>query len=314
MLNASTCALVLTLVLGAGACAEGETVAYDAGATSGNGGGDPSGSGGASGTGGGNGSNGSSTSNGSSGSTGSNGTGGAGAGGAGGSGGSGCGDMCDGDEDGVLDGADECADTPALEPVNTVGCGDSQLDPTLQETWPPYGLTWAPTGDAGRAGGLTWTYTGIDHGDLFHIVWVPCDDPATPCGVSLDGPIEVAEQWAFSAAGSNLPGGVMVFTNTTQIPLADGTSPTLTGRLTLSIVGESGEPLPFEGVGALGVTARDGDYGTEIPGSGFAVAVLIEVQDASLVWTPYLDYFDAAPTPDPGPGTAVSFGGSFYDE
>lgn len=234
--------------------------------------------------------------------------------GAGGEGGGGCGDQCDADDDGVLDSDDECADTPAGEPVNVVGCSDSQVDPTLQEMWPPYGLTWVPTGDLGRVGGLTWTYTGITRGELFHIYWLACDDPATPCGVSLDGPIDGAEEWQFSAVDSDLPNGRLVFINTTHIQLADATTPTLTGRLTITIVGADALPVPFADVATLGLTALDADYGAEIPAAGFTVVSLIEVQDASAVWTPYLDYYDAASTPDPGPGTAVSFGGSFYDE
>ena len=38
------------------------------------------------------------------------------------------------------------------------------------------------------------------------------------------------------------------------------------------------------------------------------------VRSVTATWTPYLDYYDAAATPDPGAGTSVSFGGSFYDE
>ena len=218
-----------------------------------------------------------------------------------------CGDMCDQDGDGVVDGTDACPDTPAGEMVNKVGCSASQLTPKLEEMFPPYGLTWTPTGDPGRAGGLTWSYTGIDRGDLFHIYWVPCDDPTTPCGVSLDGPIDPAtEKWQFSAADSNLAGGKLVFLNATHIVLADMTTPALTGRLTLTIVDANQAPLPFATLATLGVTGQDGQYGAEIPGTGFTVNALIEVEDATAIWTPYLDYFDAASTPDPGPGTAVS--------
>jgi hypothetical protein len=227
-----------------------------------------------------------------------------------------CGDLCDADEDGVPDGSDECPDTPAGEEVNQVGCGDSQVTPTLEETFPPYGLTWTPTGDLGRAGGLTWTYTGIDRGDLFHIYWIVCDDPATPCGLSLDGAIDVAaENWQFSAPDSDLPAGRLVFTNTTHILLADATAPQVTGRLTVTIVDESDAPIRFADLATLGVTGRDGQYGAEIPGTGYEVVALAEVQDPStLAWAPYLDYYDAAPTPETGGSTATSFGGSFYDE
>jgi hypothetical protein len=45
------------------------------------------------------------------------------------------------------------------------------------------------------------------------------------------------------------------------------------------------------------------------------VVTLIEVQDpSSMVWSPYLDYYDAAATPTTGGANAMSFGGSFYDK
>jgi hypothetical protein len=225
-----------------------------------------------------------------------------------------CGDQCDGDGDGVVDGSDDCPNTPAGEPVNEVGCADSQVTPTLEETFPPYGMTWTPTGDLGRAGGLTWTYTDIDRGDLFHIYWLVCDDPATPCGLSLDGPIDQAgEGWQFSPT-SNLAGGVLVFTNTTQVVLADSSTVALNGRLTVTIVDAADTPIPFVPVATLNVPARDGEYGAEIAGTGFRVVALAEVQDSTAVWTPYLDYYDAAPTPDPAGGVYTSIAGSFYDE
>ena len=118
-----------------------------------------------------------------------------------------CGAMCDQDGDGVPDGSDQCPDTPAGAPVNGLGCADSQLTPVLETTFPPYGLTWTPTGDLGRAGGLTWPYTGIQRGDLFHVFWIVCDDPGTPCGLSLDGPIDTAsEAWQFDMAASESRG------------------------------------------------------------------------------------------------------------
>src|SRR5213595_3548487 len=122
----------------------------------------------------------------------------------------GCGDKCDQDHDGVYDGMDKCPNSSSLSTVNHDGCADSQLTPTLQP-FPPFGLTWTPTGDIGKTGGLTWTYVGIERGDLFHIWWIICDDPATPCGLSLDGPIDVAaENWTFSASGSDMTNGKIV--------------------------------------------------------------------------------------------------------
>ncbi len=232
-----------------------------------------------------------------------------------------CTGSCNGDEDGdgVPDGTDKCPGTPKNAKVNKDGCADSQLKPKLEPNFPPYGLTWTPTGSLGRAGGLTWTYTGIDRGDLFHIYWIVCDDPADPCGLSLDGPIDApGESWAYSAGDSDLPNGKLVFTNTTNILLADSSKVPLSGRLTVTIVDASDAPIPFVDVGTLGVTARDGQYGAEITGTGYKVTALAEVEDSNTsTWTPYDDYYDAAPTADTGDAGGnvyVSFGASFYDK
>jgi hypothetical protein len=224
-----------------------------------------------------------------------------------------CGDACDSDQDGVVDATDECPGTPPEIPVNSRGCSDSQVSPTLEPEFPPFGLTWTPTGDIGRAGGLTWSYEGIDRTDVFHIYWVVCDDPATPCGVSLDGPIDApAESWTYSTL-SALGAGRLIFDNAPAIQLADGTTTQLTGRLVITIKDAFDNPLPFANASTLSIPARTGMYAAPIPGNGFTVTAVIEVQDSSAVWTPYLDYYDAAATPEPG-STAVSFEGSFYSE
>ena len=234
--------------------------------------------------------------------------------------GSKCDGACDQDGDGVADGIDKCANTPPKAAVNKNGCSDSQLTPKLGPLFPPYGLTWTPTGNVGRAGGLTWTYTGITRGDLFHIYWVVCDDPSTPCGLSLDGPIDVpAESWTFSATDSDLPNGKLVFTNATNILLADSTKPPLTGRLTVTLVDASNVAIPFLDVGTLGITtARLGKYGADIKGTGYKVVALAEVEDTvTSTWKPFLDYYDAAATPDTGDAGGnvyMSLGGSFYDK
>jgi hypothetical protein len=226
-----------------------------------------------------------------------------------------CGDQCDADADGVLDATDACDDTPTGEVVNGVGCADSQVTPTLEPMFPPFGLTWTPTGDPGRAGGLVWAYDGIQRADLFHIYWILCDEPVRPCGISLNGPIDApSESWRFEGTESDLPGGRIVFHNTTAILLDGGSMVALDGRLTVTIVDGASAPIPFATVMSLGVPARAGGFGAEIPGVAYTVTVLGEVKDATSAWTPYLDYYDAAPTPKTGGVTTVSFGASFYSE
>lgn len=225
-----------------------------------------------------------------------------------------CGTMCDQDHDGVVDGLDLCPDTTALATVNGNGCADNQVMPVLEPSFPPFGLSWTPTGDLGRAGGLVWSYTGIERGDHFHIYWIVCDDPATPCGISLDGPIDATERWTFSATDSDLVNGRLVYTNTTHIALNDGSTPELTGRLTLTIVNQNDAPMSWYAASALNVTPRMGTHGAEITGTGYKVTALAEVKDATGPYTPYLAYYDSAPTPTAGGAVYTSFGGSFYSE
>ncbi|MEO7113563.1 MAG: hypothetical protein ABI183_24205 [Polyangiaceae bacterium] len=225
---------------------------------------------------------------------------------------------CDDDGDGVKNGTDQCPDTPNGAKVNAVGCADTQLTPKLEVTFPSYGLTWTPTGDLGRPGGLTWMYSGINRADLFHIYWILCDEPSLPCGLSLDGPLKPFETWQFSAADSDLPNGKIVLTNTTQVLLDDASMPSLNGRLTVTITDANDKAIPFATIATLGVPARSGKYGVEITGASFKIVALAEVQDPSTsTWTPYLDYYDAQGTPDTGDAggnATVSYGGSFYDK
>lgn len=225
----------------------------------------------------------------------------------------GCGDLCDADEDGVPDGIDECPGTPAGETVNQEGCAESQIIPTIVEEFPPFGLTWVDNGELGVTGGLTWTYTAIQRGDLFHIYWILCDDPATPCGVGLDGGLDTAEEYfQYSDADSDAVNGVLVFTSTPQIMLADGSTPTLNARLTVTVTDLNDAPQPGGDAVTLGVATRSGKAGVEITGTAFRVHMIAEIEDGA-VWTPYREYFDAAPTPD-GAQVIGSVSGFFYSE
>jgi hypothetical protein len=225
-----------------------------------------------------------------------------------------CGAGCDEDGDGVRNEDDLCPDTSAIGIVNSDGCNDAQVDPTLtEEEFPPFGLTWTPDGDAGRAGGLNWVYTGIQRMGHFHIYWMVCDDPALPCALSMNGAIDASEHYTYSAGDSDPAGGVLVLTNATEITRFDASVVPLTGRWTVRIVDAADAPLPFEDAAALGATLRTATHGAEIPGVGFKVNLLGEVNDGA-GWVPYSDYFDSVQKPDPFEPFTVSFIGVFYDE
>ena len=200
------------------------------------------------------------------------------------------------------------------------GSGSGNPDgggPHLEKNFPPYGLVFTMTGDMGRAGGLTWSYTGINRGSLTHIWWILCDDPLNPCGLSMAGPIDrPSEDWLFDASRSDLPNGKIAFTDTTRLALDGGSFEALPGRLTITIADASNAAVPFASVASLGGFARAGQYGAEIPGTAFTLQLLGEVQDpTSMTWTPYLDYYDSQPTPSTGgPYLTVDLDGFFYDE
>lgn len=227
----------------------------------------------------------------------------------------GCVTDCDADGDGVAAG-DACPDTPPGEPVNSVGCADSEVEPVLQPEWPPFGLAWTQEGDFGRVGGMTWSYQGIERDDLFAIYWVVCDE-TSPCGISLNGPVDApGESWVYSAAESDLPAGRAVFTNLSAIETVENGAYAVDGRMTMTLVDGDDAPLPFSTVHDLDLPARVGFVAAAIPGTAFKVHAIAEVTDGAAPYTPYLDFYDAATvSPDGAVGGAqASLFGSFYAE
>ena len=68
-------------------------------------------------------------------------------------------------------------------------------------------------------------------------------------------------------------------------------------------------------VATLGVTGRLGGAAPRIPGTAIRVVALAEVEDPTTsTWSPYMDYYDAAPTPVAAEDCLTSFGGSFSDK
>ena len=225
-----------------------------------------------------------------------------------------CGDQCDSDSDGVSTRWTSARTRRRARWSTAKGALTRSSRQSSSPTFPPYNLMWTSGGDIGRPGGLTWTYEGIQRGDLFHIYWIICDDPLQPCGISLDGPIDKpSESWKFSATDSDLPAGKVVFTNITAIALDGGSSQALDGRLTIRSCPRRTSRFRSDRQRARRARAC-GCLWRRDSGTGYKVAALIEVRDTSGTWTPYLDYYDAAPTPMMGGSTSVSFGASFYSK
>lgn len=97
--------------------------------------------------------------------------------------------------------------------------------------------------------------------------------------------------------------GKLVLTSTTNIALANNMTTPLSARVTTDAASAT---IPFETVSALSVPPRAGTHGAEIPATTFKLVALAEVKDSTSAWTPYLDYYGAAPTPTTGGSTSVS--------
>jgi len=220
----------------------------------------------------------------------------------------------DSDGDGIPDAVDACPGTPAGSAVNAAGCALSQTMARANPAFPPYGLTLTSMGNSGRAGGLTWNYTGINTSGHFAIYWVALDDPAFgPYGISLNGPVQAGTAVALSTADSNLAAGLAVFEGTTSIALLTGTIAVPT-RLILSVVDQASNPIPWQTTAALGIDADLGTYALVVPtvaNAGFTVNAQAQVFNG-IVWQPYLDYYDAAAKVSSG-NAFISYGGTFYD-
>jgi hypothetical protein len=170
---------------------------------------------------------------------------------------------------------------------------------------PPGGVTLGSSGDIGRAGGHTFTYSDLQLWRFDPLMWgVFGTDGAK---LAMDGAIDApGETLSYSSADSSLGAGLLRFTGSAVLP-GVGTFPT---RVTIRPMTPAGAPLPLTDAaqaqlppGLGGVAVITGDYKANI---------LFEVLSGSS-WVPAKDFFDAAPTSPSQDGDLItSFGGGFY--
>jgi hypothetical protein len=173
------------------------------------------------------------------------------------------------------------------------------------------------TGNQGRSGGRTWTYTGIEPGRYSVLAW----GPSVAIQSAMDGLVDAAgETMTFSSGLSNLAGGVAVWTGATTVNTVSHGPTGVETRFTLRVT-EGGVPVPLTHISdadlsdlglAAGVAAV-----RRIATTSFAANLLFEGRTPILFgnnWTPFLDLYDAARTSFGAPsGQAItSFGGGFY--
>ena len=191
--------------------------------------------------------------------------------------------------------APAAADTTTIGPVFPApGSG------TFTSTGTPTG------GEIGQAGGITWSFTGVDPTQFDQMVW-GLGYPTFPSTFSFG--LNTATL-AFDPATSNLGGGVLNFTGSAKFPNLDGSTPSYPVRLQVTT---ATGPSAFTAPASLTGLTVDPSAGGVLPVTGdFSVDLIIEVStDGGTTWTPANDYFNATPH-TAGVSTSSSVQGDFW--
>jgi uncharacterized repeat protein (TIGR01451 family) len=199
-----------------------------------------------------------------------------------------------------------------LAAVMMASAAPAAADSTIGPVFPAPGSgTWTSTGtptggEIGKAGGITWSYTGVDPTQFDQMVW-GLGYPTFPATFSFG--LNTAT-FTFDAANSNLSGGVLDFSGSAQFPNLDGSTPSYPVRLQVTTL--TG-PSAFEDPASLTGLTVDPSAGGVLPVTGdFSVGLIIEVStDGGTTWTPANDYFNNTPHTS-GVSTSSSVQGDFW--
>src|SRR5215831_20707601 len=168
------------------------------------------------------------------------------------------------------------------------------------------GVSFTTAGDIGRAGGLTYSFSGLTPALMAQfqdLEWGPAD--ATAVQLSMDGNAgftEPGQTLEFSAPQSDLAGGMARWTGTSQYPIAQ---PPQTLTLLTRFTMQANPPL--------NATTGYGDGATTTVAGNFSVNLLFEVSaDGGATWTPAKDYFDAQQNVSANSIQSSFLGGFFY--
>lgn len=199
-----------------------------------------------------------------------------------------------------------------LAGVVAAGATTAMAATTIGPVFPAPGSgTWTSTGTAtggeiGKAGGVTWTYTGVDPTQFDQMVW-GLGYPEYPATFSFG--LNTATL-AFDPAASNLSGGVLNFTGSAEFPNLNGSTPSYPVQLTVTTV--TG-PSAFVAPSSLTGLTVDPSAGGVLPVTeDYSVNLIIQVSaDGGTTWTPANDYFNNTPH-TAGASTSTSVQGDFW--
>jgi len=139
---------------------------------------------------------------------------------------------------------------------------------------PLTGVTFPSTGDIGRAGGLTYTFSGLTGlmSQFQTLEW----GPAAPNSVqlSMNGPITgPANTLTFNLGASDLANGKAVWTGTAQYPVAQPPQTTISLQTRFTMTARDANNAPITGFNATGY----GDGATATVLGNFSANLLFEV-------------------------------------
>src|SRR5689334_9928419 len=184
--------------------------------------------------------------------------------------------------------------------------------PVLPGVAPVAGVSFTPAGDIGRAGGLTYTFSGVNAAmsQFQTLEWGPADPNSVQLSMNGDTSFSApGETLTFNLGASDLANGKAVWMGAAQYPIAQPSSTiSLLTRFTMT-ARDTTTSTPITNFNA---TSGYGD-GATVPVTGdFSANLLFEVSaNGGATWTPAKDYFDAQQNV-PGNTIQTSFTGGFF--
>ena len=168
-------------------------------------------------------------------------------------------------------------------------------------------------GGIGRAGGIVFTYSDITLANTTNVYWSMITDSIK---LSMDGSVyDSSEILVFNPDISDLANGIASWTGSTKIPAEGSDTIPLLSKFTITVVDFNDDPLQLIEGKTMGLPENTGgmvhDTGSTMV---FKVKMEMFVSYDSINYIPYLDYYEAAPTPVEAISAFVSCSAGFYWE
>lgn len=187
------------------------------------------------------------------------------------------------------------------------------------ETTPPkdYSITTShpeSSGQIGREDGMLYTITNITLSNTTTIYWTMLDSVVK---LSMDGSVyDGLENMILNQVETDLSTGVVIWVGETVLPLADGSSESLLSKFIMTVVDISDSPLELIDPVSIGLPVETGGA-VLITDNAMTFKVRMEMlvsDDGGVSYTPHLDYYDSASTPEHVESAYSTYNYGFYWE